>query len=132
MKRDIRFRAKDKDGSQWHYGWLYHTHIFDGRFSCEDRMIIRNDCDEDYTVKEDTIGQLVDVVDCMSKPIYEGDIVKRTANMRNYAECNGETIEYFEVQYQAPNWYPFRDISDDMSEYEVVGNIYDNPELINE
>lgn len=74
--REILFRGKDTYNSQWHYGYVYHDQYFDGRFSCVDRMIIRNDCDEDYTVKENSIGQFIGLTDKNGVKIFEGDIIE--------------------------------------------------------
>lgn len=62
--------------------------------------------------------------------IFTGDIVKRTAQMRNYSDADGEEVSIYEVIYIAPEVLPFAEISKYMDEYEVIGHIYDNQNLL--
>jgi uncharacterized phage protein (TIGR01671 family) len=134
--RKIIFRAKPKAGHVYKE-WLYGSLI---QIDEQDYGIIElNDisCDEngyiDYAhthVQSETIGQFTGLLDKNGKEIYEGDVVQRTVNVRNYAECDGVVEEVYAVNYCASGWLPFIEITDDMTEYEIIGNIHDNPELL--
>lgn len=79
-----------------------------------------------WAVEEDTVGQYIGIDDANGKKIFEGDIVKLTPLFRR-----GDTVlaivKYAAPQYRARNGnceFAFD------STCEVVGNIYDNPELV--
>lgn len=116
--REIKFRGRwEHPHDEYLTGWKYAA-LTDKGLSF------------DLQVNPKTIGQYLDVYDINNKEVCEGDIVKRTAYMRDYAECDGEVIEIYEVSYNAPLWLPFSEISMNMEEYEIIGNIHDNPELL--
>ena len=88
------------------------------------------DTGEKYPVYTDTIGQCTGIADKNARYIYEGDIVRDTHD------------KLYEVKY-ADGWWGFQFVSPDSKErvtfningtsclsLEVVGNIYDDPELI--
>ena len=95
------------------------------------RIAIRPDQYNDYFDTEDMIlMQYTGLHDKNGKEIYEGDIVKVT--------YKNET-EIFEVRYDEENtcfrmYYKdlkFLDFAiEEVDLYEVIGNIYDNPELL--
>lgn len=119
--REIKFRAwlKEKKIMGEVLGIdILHKEIF---FSNEDV-----DCYEHTDFKDIELMQYTGLKDMMEKEIYEGDIL---------FEILGE--EYFKVifengSYRAEN----EEYSLDLSEYarfcEIVGNVYENPELLGE
>lgn len=75
--------------------------------------------------------------------IYEGDIVKRTHLFNGgYGETHTGEVVYDEEyaryviskpqQYIEPKTEDLRNVLSDKSTYEVIGNVYDNPELLEE
>ncbi|MBQ7428371.1 YopX family protein [Butyrivibrio sp.] len=85
---------------------------------------------EKFPVYTDTVGQCTGITDKNAKYIYEGDIVK---------DSHGSI---YSVQYAA-GWWGFQFVSADGTEHvtysingtsclsvEIIGNIYDNPELM--
>lgn len=127
--REILFRGKRKLGNEWIEGSL-HTEKFtdDEEFLCCE--VCR--CD----VYPETVGQFIGLIDVNGKKIFEGDyIVCRQAIEGNFVDEHIE-MGYVEMKHGAfglhrkQGYYrPFKDWLEDY-EYEVLGNIHDNPELL--
>lgn len=133
--REIIFRGKRKDTGEWVQGLLwkkkYKTNkLFIGFFPYVD------DDEEVAVVIPETVGQYIGKKDKNGKRIFEGDII--TVALEN---SNGESWEENKgVHYNSDEccWYPMRwneecDFCDGWTEIksvEVIGNIHDNPELL--
>jgi uncharacterized phage protein (TIGR01671 family) len=113
--REIKFRGKRVHTKEWVEGWLFHDQIFDGNSGSADVMVIRDDCDGDYIVSEETIGQFTGLTDKNGKEIYEGDIVKFDLD---YQEI---------VKYEGATFWPFGETRSlgEVDECEIIGNIHD-------
>lgn len=142
--REILFRGKRIDKDEWVEGFYVRLNEKEHRIYSG---FAETDCGDYYpdfyTVDPETVGQLVsDVPDKNDKEIFEGDIVccKQYigGNFVDYHVVTG----FVEMKYGAfglrrgktphrPSGYyrPFKDWLEDY-EYEVIGNIHDNPELI--
>ena len=127
--REIIFRAKRKDNGQWAQGSLF--------AECSRVEIVRGTCNnigiEGVEVIPETIGQYTGLTDKNGKKIFEGDIIKE------YGYENIYHIEYCDY-YK----YPAFDCDPEVTGcdcnglsylanaeiIEVIGNIHDNPELL--
>lgn len=78
-----------------------------------------------FDVKENTVGEFSGFTDKHGKNIFEGDIVEADGRREVVAFENG--CFYPMGAYVARSGFEY-----DPDEYEVVGNIYDNPELLKE
>ena len=126
---NIKFRGKRTDDGAWVYGALTHVQRIytkeqtekSGRRT-EPAVRIAN-----YNVDEDTIGQYTGLKDKNGREIYEGDIL-----------CYRDAKFQTHIVYHNGGFYfshfggtTFTAIGDhEINKYTVVGNIYDNKELL--
>lgn len=123
--REILFRGKDADSGLWCYGDL--------TFSRDRKPYIRFWAHNGYLVREvmpETVGQFTGFVDKNKKRIFEDDILASTYEEENVVRelvlwhNNGWHIRWKQTEPDVI-W------QQDMDRYsEVVGNLWDNPELL--
>lgn len=127
--REIKFRGKTKEG-EWVYGDL-ETRRLDGRCFIhtytEDRLYYTQ-----FEILPDTIGQYTGLMDANGKEIYEGDIVRYRLTDERYKKnprYSNLPIHYdgSQARFEAGNiyWDTLRS-----NKVEVIGNVHDDPELI--
>jgi uncharacterized phage protein (TIGR01671 family) len=142
MTREIEFRGFD--GTKWYYGDLEYNrktnvariHIYE-----EDGSYCRQ-----YTISPDTVGQFTGMRDKNGRKIYEGDVVRKrdlTFNLqykgvvvynsaigcfRIHSENNGITMR---MGFESSDVYEDGKCTVPVKyDYEVIGNIYDNFDLM--
>lgn len=122
--REIKFRARDILDKGWHYGSLVKDEILKGYY------IIDNEYGTEIDVIQKTIGQYTGLKDKNGKEIYEGDIC--------YSEKEEENVEIaYDIEMAMYTIVGTVHI-DNFDNYEnselltVIGNIYDNSELLEE
>lgn len=122
--RTIKFRGKRTDKDEWIYGYLA-----DGNCICDwDNKERRS-----FEVKAKTIGQYTGLVDKNGNEIYEGDIVKTKGNWGGVVTWNSRGYFYINDGYytEEPDLLPLGSLNCYVRrDFEIVGNIHDNPELI--
>lgn len=148
MNREILFKAKRKDNGEWvegHYVYDYCKNI---------HLILRNELStclnagskpnredwtlEPYEIDPNTLCQYTGLTDKNGRKIWENDIVKCKKYIGGnfidycievgYAEMKHGVFGLHRIKYDA-YYRPFKDWLEDY-EYEVIGNIFDNPELL--
>lgn len=115
--------------SNWVYGGVFQG---EGDFS----IIYSYKPIEKHTVYTDTVGQFIGLTDKNGKKVFEGDIV-------GYVNSNNKLVIDGFVKYGQFNcsccdgvygWYieggDIRFFEEPNDFYEVIGNIHDNPELL--
>lgn len=136
--REILFRGKRLDNGGWARGFLVGDNSIrwrDDYFGCEQtdgswqqNVIIS------FVVDPETVGQFTGLTDKNGKPIFEGDIIKLrllAAKMEWKGVCEYRNGAFgLAWQYAGQRYSTFAGTCN--AEYEVLGNIYDNGELIHE
>lgn len=120
--REILFKGKrdSKYGEGWCFGVPYIDHDGD--------CILANDCSKSVVVEE-TVGQYTGLTDKNGKMIFEGDIIKGKEKA-TYAIGYSDATAGFYAKATLPQMIlPCMNIGT-MKYYEVIGNIHDNPELL--
>lgn len=142
--REILFRGKEKNSSKWIYGDLRHISDSHGGYilCIVDNTNGRNNDVIGVEVVPETVGQYTGLTDKNNVKIFEGDIVKGTAYSATRIGVIVwiDEISSFGVRYvNAPNPTAWENSSilrcvslgkTDEFAAEVIGNIYDNPELL--
>ena len=127
--RPIKFRGKSIDGKEWLYGDLVSS-VDKKRFA-----ILVNDKEsyDECEVAPKTVGQFSGLYDCNKKEIYEGDILK-WSNGRMYVVKFWRGMFYASVEECNEGFlggFPLHALTEYENEKcEIVGNIYDNTELL--
>ena len=125
MIRDTFFRGKRKDTGEWIEGYFFK--IWDRTFIL---WGMTNDHPDMIEVIPETVSQFTGLVDKWGKKIFEGDIVNIVTGINGYTSTYRSAI--YEVKYIAGGgiavFLPFD--NSDIVEVEVIGNIYDNKELL--
>ena len=141
--REILFRGKRLQGGNWVEGYFFKSDINKReRESGKATLIFTPDCDtfimvpechNSFMVVSDTVGQYTGLKDKNGKRIFEGDIIKWDyaynegksyqvrydvggacfSASREHNGDNTSTIFYNDAQYT-----------------EIIGNVHDNPELL--
>ena len=137
--RKILFRGKRVGNGEWIYG--YYVPVCFGRFPCKPAIVPEPDgIWEPIAVKPETIGQYTGLTDKNGKKIFEGDILKIVHKYQS--PFDDDTKEYTDITTDVVFFddeglcfsygnSPFLCVVDNVTaEYEVIGNIHDNPEML--
>lgn len=121
--RDILFRGKRALTKEWIFGDLAH---------CENGLFMSDKEGDFVKVKPETVGQYTGLTDKNGNKIFEGDIL---------VFCKGATYPY-QIEWDGMGWKLYRADGKRIKEAfecneihyvnisEVIGNIHDNPELL--
>lgn len=145
MNREILFRGKRLDNGEWVYGYYLPWHAVTDLQGNEPYAQIF----EEYKIKGkyvakgwvrvnfNTVGQYTGLTDKNGNRIFEGDIVKvkitQTEDIKTYGSCKykvgfityNEDFALFTCKNNFMNFINWA-----FNDCEVIGNIYDNPELL--
>ena len=138
MNREILFRGKRVSNGNWIEGYFVLLAINEGLKHAiytgtdEGRFIL-------FEVIPDTVGQFTGLCDKNGNKIFEGDILEvsyddgtaYTTEVRAYGstlcvDIEGEDYNFTAIDFAVDIW------KDNCCEYKVIGNVFDNPELLEE
>ena len=126
--REIKFRGQRVDNGKWFYG--YPIKQF-GVLKIYQDQETKDFGEWIYEVKPETIGQYTGLKDNNDKEIYEGDMVQ----YKNSIEHGIGEVVFDNCGFEF-NWLDRNEFPTSMkylmcsSELEIIGNIYENPELL--
>ena len=133
MKRQIKFRGKSIYNNEWVYGNL--------RIFGERAYISAIDSHAQSEVHLSTISQFTGLTDSNGKEIYEGNILKvtqirpkdsapidRGVCVVKFCPWYGWSLGTDKIRYEIAAKTPLGPID----RIDIIGNIHDNPELINQ
>ena len=132
--RKILFRGKTVLGGAWVCGDLTHTTV-------DKRPMIRvhgENCARNYMVDPATVGQYTGLKDRNGVRIFEGDVIKTHSGIVGLIAFGNHYDDEF--GFCSNGWFfAGRDevgddctlsLTDEWSSHMVIGNIHDNPELL--
>lgn len=130
--REIKFRWRNSKHKKRIYGDLFRSHW--ERFITQDWIVDNPLAEpEDWRVEPETVGQSTWLEDKNGNEIYEGDIIKYSGNSRYWTVYWNEVVWQFRFKcygFVSKSYWDYAFHS--ALEYRIVGNIYENPELINQ
>ena len=146
--REILFRGKN-DSGEWVYGWLGHPQCYNTTTKMISSVYFTEISDDlksrlNIIVDYNSVGQFTGLTDKNGKRIFEGDVVKFTDSPFGYSYtgvvCFNEGSFCIKYEYwkkekfhrigQTDKWQDMGASGIVTYQYEILGNIHDNPELL--
>lgn len=133
-KREIKFRGKSIDNGGWVYGSLLQSEIDVNQIAVKCAICQRFAHDYNISQNEvipESVGQFTGLKDSLGKEIWEGDIIHCLKKGMQFGAV--EQVEFkrgcFILRHRDIPVSVFEEFEDFM-DIVVVGNIYENPELL--
>lgn len=141
--REILFRGKKRCDAAWVYGGVV------AALECDGERVVRISTDDFYyysrgvgmgeeygyepaqfNVYPESVGQFTGLYDKNGKRVFEGDVVTFKTRASSFKPCYvrwyEEDARFLATMPDGVHSYPL----DKSWEYEVIGNIHDNPQLL--
>lgn len=121
----IQFRGKRKDNNEWIYGYIIQEpngRTFIGTYMSGGMW-------DWVEVETETVGQYIGLTDKNGIKIFKGDIVRKHGDYEViFDSYRFEAKGYYNTCYDCPCDF----FSEEVYRIEVIGNRWDNPELMGE
>lgn len=131
--REILFRAKDEASNKWVYG--YYANILRAAEYEHIILVPAENSDESnviYPIIPETVGEYTGLVDKNGKKIFEGDIVRYNDTLHKVVFCAINGCAFFGITYPDRGEVWNFDGITCAHKMKIVGNIHDNPEIVEE
>lgn len=129
--RDIKFRGWNTKHKKRIYGDLFRSRW---QWFITQDGIVSNPLAEpnDWKVEPESVGQFTWILDKDGKEIYEGDILQDTKRSIKYLVVWNGSQASFELSNPKHHYDNLIFANKTYGRFEVVGNIYEDPELLNQ
>lgn len=130
--REILFRGKREIDDEWIYGLYLDDYVYDTDFPCIIPLRSGNHY-LDWAVIRETVGQYTGLKDKNGKRIFEGDILSYDKKCGVVKFDNGCYVFWWKrFDKYSPDFFKKCILTNygSFENLEVIGNIHDNPELL--
>lgn len=139
-KREILFRGWNKKNKKWLYG--YYCVNRGEHFIAPGAFVNNLEPYDDYVIDANTVGQYTGLTDAKGKRIFEGDVLDFTVfdcfdndkQFKGVVKYDGSRFMLWHSWesefYGADGGFELDWVADQDCELTVIGNIYDNPNLL--
>ena len=130
--REILFRGKRIDNGEWVEGNLFVPDKMDFRKPPTEILMGTNIVRISYEVDPETVGQYTGLKDKNGKRVFEGDICQHEKTGRTISvSWHGTMAGYvWSKRIEDSHLFDFGELFRVHDKYAVIGNIHDNPELL--
>lgn len=127
--QERKYRGLSYETNTFVYGWLHQTKYESSKYFI--RTFPNEDDDYvDVVVDKNTIGQEIGLKDKYGVEIFDGDILKASGYPAIEVIYDNNTCS-FKMKVQYIGWYDLLILSPNKTPHlEVIGNIHENPELL--
>lgn len=141
MQREIKFRGKCSRQSKYAGQWVYGNLVVPEEIQGDEVMIVKalsDDASCTYHVDVNSVGQFTGLTDKNGREIYEGDIIKFHFMTSSLSTSELFPTKKFFGEITTNKYNQWTILSDGLEIHienaikygEIIGNIYDNKELL--
>lgn len=132
--REIKFRGRNPLTKQWEYGFLITVDLSSEKLSKNLTAIIKENAwyepsegiGEFKLVEPETVGQFAGLKDLNNKESFEDDLIQNSRDKEVYKIF----WHKYRGQWMCSSKNRTRKLSDVINDAFIIGNIHDNPELL--
>ena len=125
MQREIEFRGKQVDSGEWYFGYFVRDELSKLPYITSGGKAM-------HEIIPETLGQFTGMKDMNGNKIFEGDIVRLDGKIFAVAYDKGAFGLHRDDNSRGNlfHWYNFCRLTHEPYVPEIIGNIHDNPDLL--